>query len=138
MRRGFTLIELIIVMGLVAALTAMVTLNLTGSRKRVGVATTMEVLAADLRGSQMRAMEGEGAQEIVFGGDRYTLNPEGFVVTLDPEITITSSYAQNKITFAARSGETAGPGTITVTDTSGGATKTLTVNQYGTAWTIAN
>ena len=138
MKKGFTLIELIIVMGIVATLTSFVTLNLTGSRKRVGVATTMEVLAADLRGTQMRAMAGEGPQEIVFGGDRYTLNPEGFVVTLDPEIAITTTYPQNKITFAGRSGEAVGQGTITVTDTSGGVTKTLTVNQYGTARTISN
>lgn len=138
MKKGFTLIELMIVMGIVATLTTFVTLNLTGSRKRVGVATAMQILEADLRGSQMRAMSGEGSQEIVFAGDRYTLNPEGFVVTMDPEITVTTTYSQNKITFAARSGEVGSGGTITVTDTTGGVTKTLSVNQYGTTWTVSN
>lgn len=137
MRKAFTLIELIIVMGIVAALTSFVTLNLTGSRKRVGVMATVEILVADLRGAQMRAMSGEGGQEVVFTGDRYTLNPEGFEITLDPEISISTSYGQNKITFAARSGETAA-GIITITDTTGGVSKTLTVNQYGTVGAISN
>lgn len=137
MRKGFTLIELIIIMGMVAGLTAMITVNLTGSRKRVGVMATVEILAADLRGVQMRAMAGDGSQEIVFGGSNYILNPEGFEITLDPEISISTTYAQNKITFAARSGETVA-GTITITDTTGGVTKTLSVNQYGTIGAISN
>lgn len=137
MRKGFTLIELIIIMGMVAGLTAVITVNLTGSRKRVGVMATVETLTADLRGAQMRAMAGDGSQEIVFAGNSYTLNPEGFEITLDPEISIAATYSQNKIDFAARSGETAA-GTITITDTTGGVTKTLTVNEYGTIGAISN
>ncbi|KKU02508.1 MAG: hypothetical protein UX99_C0007G0019 [Candidatus Amesbacteria bacterium GW2011_GWB1_47_26] len=119
MLRGFTLIEMIVVMAIGAVLITATTVNLLGGQRRVVKLAGVEQLVADIRAEQVKAMTGAGAGVVDLAA-----------VDLDNSLTISSSYPGNTITFAPLSGETAA-GTVTVTDDTDQTTRTLHINKYG-------
>lgn len=77
---GFTLTELIIVMAIIAMLTAFTVPSLLSGRAQAEVNTYYETVLADIKQQQLKAMIGEteGRQEsdaygVYFEADRYTL-----------------------------------------------------------------
>ena len=119
MKRGFTLIEMIVVMAIGAVVITATTVNLLGGQRRVVKLAGVEQLVAEIRAEQVKAMMGAGAGVVDLAA-----------IDLDNNLTISSSYTGNKITFAAVSGETEA-GTVTVVDSTDGTTKTLHINSYG-------
>ena len=127
MRRGFTLIEMIVVMAIGAVVITATTVNLLGGSRRVVKGAGVGQLVAEIRGEQMRAMTGDttaGAGVLDLGG-----------LDLDNNLTISTTFSGAQIAFAPISGEIvgyiAGQDTVTVVDSTDGTTKTLHINKYG-------
>ena len=119
MKRGFTLIEMIVVMAIGVVVITATTVNLLGGQRRVAKLSGVEQLVADIRTENVKTMMGAGAGGIDLAA-----------VDLDNSLTIKSSYPGNTITFAPISGETQA-GTVTLTDDTDGTVKTLYINSYG-------
>lgn len=120
MKLGFTLPELLIVMGIVAILTTLATVNLLRPQHQASTQAALATLMADLRLHQLKAMLGD------------TEDSANFSITLEPPLQVSTTFPNNQIVFQAGSGEVAGPNTIIITNPNGPTTTTLTVNRYGT------
>lgn len=152
MRRGLTLIEIIIVFGVLATLLAFTSLNLTLPQHRSVINTTLTTLASDLRQMQLKAMSGDtegrgtvGNYGLYFGSSGYTLfhgsaysgsDPTNAVITLDPSLILTNiTFPGSTVVFSAGSGEivgfTPGSNTFTLHHTLESVDKTFTLNRYG-------
>lgn len=149
---GFTLVEVVVVMGLVAILITIVTGTLFQSRSAASVSTTALQVINDAHEQQMNAMLGATASAGVypdysiyftpnsytlFAGDTYTAtNPSNVLVTLDPPLTFTNiSFPSNTLTFLRLSGDVSayqtGHTSVTLTDSETGDSHTLMVNRRG-------
>lgn len=147
---GFTLVEILLVMGLFAVLASFITINLIRPQTKASVDTTINTLAADLKEAQLKAMIGDSEGQltaqtygIFFSSNSYTIfrgtiyNPadtSNFVINLDSTETLGNTFSGNQVVFARRSGEVAsfinGSNTITISD-NGGNSKTITINNLG-------
>lgn len=138
---GFTLLELLVVMGITTILLGFVTINLLKIQHNTSVSGASDTLIADMKSQQMKAMSGASSDNlgihftssnsyILFHGT-YADDSTRFTVSLDDPISILNSPG-NEIIFSKLSGEVAGaPYTITIKNTAGVEQQTLTVNQYG-------
>jgi prepilin-type N-terminal cleavage/methylation domain-containing protein len=147
--KGFTLVEVVVVMALLAILSGLAVVNLIGNQREVVADASASTLIADLRTQQMKAMMGDDsggatAQSygILFETNSYTLfagssysasDPNNFEVQIDG-LTIDSTLPADTVIFNKASGEvsgfTAGQNTVTFTN-SGGDTTILDINRYG-------
>lgn len=152
-RRGFTLVELIIVMTIFAIVAGLITTNLIRPQTSASVDATVNILASDLKAQQIKSMIGDTntmptAQSfgIYFENNKYTLftgssyNPldtNNFTVNLDANITLTNFPLppSNPIIFSRRSGEVlnfiSGQNTLTIQNIETGDQKILTLNHPG-------
>lgn len=151
LKPAFTIVDLLLVMGLVTIVFSLTSVNLLGLQNKPSLATSVQKLAVDLKGQQNRAMVGDasgGSVSYAWGvyiePARYTLfrgtifvvsDPYSFVVTADPNMTLATSFANSTIVFNKRSGEvnnySLGANSITVTNTASGESKTVTLNSLG-------
>ncbi len=140
--KGFTIIELLVVMGIFAILATLSTLSLTQAQHSTSLNSTVNTLISDLKRQQDKAMigdtEGRGTHSnygIHFDSTDYVLfhdtynvtDTTNFLVNLGGTLHITAS---NDIIFAKGSGESSAT-TITLSDTVSHQQKSLTINQYG-------
>jgi prepilin-type N-terminal cleavage/methylation domain-containing protein len=148
-RAGFTLVELLIVMGVIAVLGGLATVNLFQPQAAANVSSIVDKLVADLKSQQTKAMAGDtwgagSAQEhgIYVQSGEYTLFKGGAYSAVDTDnidieteggVTLSTTLPSTQVVFAKGSGEvngfTNGSNTITITGT--GGTKTVTINRYG-------
>ena len=137
---GFTLVELMVVMGIFALMLGFTSINLIRPQTQANLDTTVTTLVSDLKQQQIRAMSGDGpsAYGVYLEPNRYTLftgsiysagATDNFSINMDGGVTLSPT---TQIVFAQRSGETSTT-TITVTNTNSNQTKTITINQYGAA-----
>lgn len=145
--KGFVLIELILVMGIILLLTGFVSFSLINQQKNVSVASFEESLSADIRGQQLKAMQGFSGEAygvyldltkyVLFKGTSYSpTDASNFIVELDPGIVITNvTFPQSSIIFSSTSGElnnyTDGNSSFTVQDVSAAKSINVTLNRYG-------
>ena len=122
MRRGFTLIELIVSIGILLILITLTSINYFSVYPRANLAAAEDVLIADLKTVQSNAMFG--------GGDTIW---DTFISNLPHDITLTTTLVNNQLTFLHGSGEIANytPGQDTITLTNGMSSRTLRFNQFG-------
>ena len=149
---GFTLMEIIVVMGIIAVLFRLSTVNLLGLERRPKLTATMETLVSDLQSQQLKAMQKEGAggsssanygihfetgRYILFGGTSYNpLDAANVPITLPEAIQISNiTFPSSNILFAPGSGEivgfVSGSNTITLIQTQNQEQETLKLNRYG-------
>lgn len=150
-RKGFTLLELIIVMTIFAIMAGFVTINLIKPQTSASVDATANVLASDLKAQQIKSMVGgsdslpqpqnfgiyfESNKYTLFSGSVYNPNdPNNFIVSLDINISIVNNSFQQPTVFARRSGEVtglpSGSNSLTVQNIETGDQKILTINRLG-------
>jgi len=148
--QAFTIIELLVVMGIMAILLSVSTSSLMGPKHKASLNSSINVLISDLASQQLKAMvgdtEGRGVSPdnygiylqtgnyVLFHGTNYLFNDSAnFPVNLGDNIQIDStSFPQSQIVFTAGSGELiSGAGLLIVKNTVTGEQKTITLNQYG-------
>lgn len=147
-RRGFTLIELIVVLGVLSTLTGLSYLTLFGRIQQTDVTSVVVSLIADLRSQQVRAMSGEqtngsgsyGAhldtnQYVIFSGSTYSANDPRNTAFPVSGAHLSTTFAGGHVVFSPGSGEITGfspsANAITVTSVEGGSAKTIRLNRYG-------
>lgn len=150
--RGFTLIEVIVVMTLFALLSTFATINLLRPQTKISLDTTVSTLVADIKQQQLKSMVGESGSAalattfglyfeptryILFPGSSYNpVNPDNFVVDLDNNMVLSNIlFPSQTIVFSRMSGEVVGfsPGSNSVVarNNNSGEQKTVTINRYG-------
>lgn len=149
--RGFTLIETLLVMGIVAVLAGIASLSLGNLYPQADLSTSLDVLMSDVKTQQLKAMTGfapdlpqvmahgiffESSQYTLFAGDSYNpADPTNIVVTTSNNITIgTASIPSNTLIFSPGSGEvqnyTSGA-SLNLTEANTGRQKSLNFNAMG-------
>lgn len=137
--KAFTLIEFIVVAGIIAVLSAFITVNLLVSRQSASQQSTLNSLLADIKNQQLKAMTTAGFFGLYFESNRYTLfsgsaysapDPQNFVVSLDPSLTLSATFPSSILVFSAGSGEITG--FVAGSDSLTLGTETLVFNRYGT------
>ena len=150
-KRGFVLIELIVVLALFGALIGLSSINLLGSRNSATISSTVDNVTSDLSSQQTKAMSSttsaggatpygvrfESTRYILFHGSVY--NPSdstNSVVPLSGGTTFSViNFPNASIIFASQIGEVVGynpsASTVTVYQPGNFASKTIVVNQYG-------
>lgn len=147
---GFTLVELLVVMGLLAILLSLTTVNLFSPQTDASLEGDVLTIANDIKAQQLRAMSGDSGSDGVtepFGiyvqSNQYTLfkdaaysggSADNFVISTTSGITLTTNLPSSQVVFSKGSGDVSGfnasANTITVTN-SAGRSKVLTINRYG-------
>lgn len=155
MRKGFTLVELLVIMGIVSLLVSFVVISILKPQSSSSLSSTTNQLISDVRSQQLKSMVGEtGTIEaspsgVFFGPTSYTLfyggnfqngDPNNFVINLPDNVRFsTVSFPGSKVVFATRSGEIVGfsTGTDSVTISwNNSAFRTIRFNKYGSAISV--
>ncbi len=156
-QKGFTLVELIVVGGVVATLFGLVTISVTGTQRRATVAGTLQTVLADIKSQQTKAMSGDasGAPSAVdygvhFDANRYVLfrgstyistDTTNSVFPLEQNLQFTAiTLTGGDLIFMRGSGEVAGylvsANSFVLQDTLTGDQKAIQVNRYGVITSI--
>lgn len=145
---GFTLIELMVVIGLVGIIMTFSTVNLVSLRNKSSLNSMVTQLVADLKQQQMKAMIGNASAPDIFGvhftSNSYALfqgtatDPNKFVIKLDPDLSL--SYDHQDLIFKKLSGERA---TVSLTNlkiknNNSGEEKEIKINEFGVITEVKN
>jgi prepilin-type N-terminal cleavage/methylation domain-containing protein len=124
--KGFTIIEVLIVLTIFITLLGIGYVSVVGIERRAPIGATVTTLIADLRGAQTKAMAGVNQESHGISLAEYSV-PEN--------IAITTTFPGYVVTFARGSGDiigfSQGNNTVTVTQTLTGEHKTIIINRYG-------
>lgn len=152
MQKGFTLVELILVMSFFMLTYGLIGFNFISAKQRTGLTSQVSLLSSDFKNQQLKAMTvdsgGSGTSQnygIYFENGRYTLfrgsvysgvNATNFTVNLgDNQQFSAINLPSSQIIFASVSGEiigyNSGLNTVTLKDSITNVQKTITVNRYG-------
>lgn len=146
-QKGFTLIELMVTIGIFGILIGISTISLSNIQRTSSLSSEVNRLIPDLKEQQVKAMSGDTENSgvvsdygIHFDSASYTLfrstyvagNADNFVISLSPNITVNTSLTGGEMVFQKGSGEVAaGASTVVFTDTTTGRTQTVTINKLG-------
>jgi len=148
---AFTLIELILVIAIMAVLTSIVTIRLSNLVPRANLNTTAEILLAEIRLQQLRAMNREKDENqqsseygiyveqqryVLFSGSSYDENDSDNLITeVSPPLELNSTFPNQTIIFAQGSGEILNfaddQNAVSITDTISNQINTFNFNSYG-------
>jgi len=153
--RGFTIVELMVSMGILTILFALTTINITRLPSSTSQTSSYDRLVSDLRSQQTKAMVGYNSATgatggsaygiyfyfdaaansyhsyILFTGPNYSSGTDYYPVDLDPNLTFTGiTFPDLQVVFATGSGDTAS-GSASITNSLTGEVKTLKLNKYG-------
>ncbi len=150
MKKGFTLVEMLLVMGLFALLISIGSINYFSTFSQTSVGTSEDILIADLRSAQTKAMSGTGVSDtpvtswgvkllgssyVIFAGDTYSaVAPSNYVVTLPSNVAVSTTFPNSEVRFASKSGEVIGYNSSAdiITLTAENSIKNIELNTYGT------
>lgn len=155
-QKGFTIIEMIIVMGVAIILLGLTLSSSITFRTSTLTDTTIATFIADLRNQQIKAMvgdtEGRGNPDsygihisptkyTLFHGNTYSpTDPSNFDVPIDSKINLTTLFPNSIIAFTINSGEitnfTTGSDTVTIKETVNNNQKVIKLNKLGSVVSI--
>lgn len=146
-QKGFTLIEIILVMSILFILFGFTTLSFVKQQNSVSVQSITDSLVSDINSAQNKAMLGDSnaSYGIYFQPDRYVLfagssysqnNPSNFIVNIDPGYQISNvTFSNNTVIFASGSGEVngyaLGSDSLKIQNANGSSSRTIKLNRYG-------
>lgn len=151
-KQGFTLVEVVVVVGLMLFTLGFITQTLFRGQQRTSFTETVNLLVRDMRQQQISVMQGDTFNDHVlsdysirFESDRYILfpgsvyvstNANNRVVPLEPTMKFTSiTFPGAILTFARGSGDVrsynAAANSVTVTDSDTNSQKIISVNEHG-------
>lgn len=148
-KKGFTFVELVIVMGIITLLMMIASVNLLPVKQKVSLSTTVQSLITDIKQQQLKAMSGETNQGIYFdpdqknyfvfkGGIYDPLNTTNFKVPLGDQILVTSlDFTNRQMIFLPESGEIGSfnpsfpLNKIILQNTFSGEQRTVSINKFG-------
>jgi type II secretory pathway pseudopilin PulG len=146
---GFSLVEMVVVIGIIMTFLGLITVNLASQQRRVNLSTAVETFLTDLRFQQLKAMVGDketGMTATDYGiylsSSSYTLFRGSSYVAADPdnlEIPLGQGLqfanSGKTIIFSRFTGEISGynpvQNTIVLEDGNNNLTRTITFNAYG-------
>ena len=151
MKRGVTLIEVLVVIGILLTLIGIASISFLPFRSKSTLDTAVTTLISDTKSQQIKAVAGdtEGRSTsdnygVHFETNSYTLfhgsifNPSdtsNFTVALNDGIQIESTFPSSQIIFSIKSGEVISfsetQNSVTLEDTVEGSSKTVNINRYG-------
>lgn len=142
---GFTLVELMVSIGILVILFTISTINFSTILPNTSQSTTINSLVSDIRAQQTKAQAGNSQYGIHFESASYTLfkgttysstDPSNFVVTLDPTVRLTSTGSQ--IVFSSGSGDVSDPPggneNVSLTNSETNKVTVIKVNKYGATY----
>ncbi len=144
--KGFTLVELGVVIGILATLLGIATISLSGAQQKASINTTVQTIISDMKQQQIKAMIGDtegrsttDSYGIHFESNQYILFHKEYLMGDSTNFAI--DLAQNfqfespgtNVIFQKISGEISADSisSITLLDTTNGNKKTITINKYG-------
>lgn len=154
-QRGLTLVELMVVIGILAMFFSLTLVNLTNIVPRANVTTATDVLVADLKQQQQKSMSGETGtatasgnaqpygihidsnQYVLYSGVTYSaVSASNAAVPVSEALELTTTFPSSNILFNKGSGEVSGytsstSATITVRDTVLNQQRTIRLNKLG-------
>ncbi len=141
---GFTLAELSVVLGIILTLVGLATISLINTQQRTSLNTTVEIIIADLRSQQVKAMVGDtqglaSANDygVHFDNDKYvlfysatysTIEPSNFEVKLPENLEFSTI---GDIVFSKTTGEISSPTTVVLKNITNNEEKTIQLNKLG-------
>lgn len=153
--RGFTFIELIVVMVIFGILISLVTLNLVQARQSTSITASLSTLVADLNAQQIKAMVGDSTvtgtpnsaygiyfepntnRYILFKGTSYSPSSStNYTAEIDSSLVFSPvSFPNSQVVFATVSGElinfNQSQSSVTLNSANSEDQKTLQFNKYG-------
>jgi len=151
MKKGYTYLEVLIVIAIAGLLFGFIAFNLFKTQHETAVTSIVNTLLSDLKNQQTKAMIGvnggrptgdsygiffQSNSYVLFYGNAYnSQDSTNFNVPLDQNLTISTTLASNTLVFSQLSGEVFNfspfQNTITIKNTAGLEQKIITVNRYG-------
>lgn len=151
---GLTLIELMVVVGILGVLFSLTIVNVTRLTPSANVAAVTDTFIADLKSQQQKAMLGETGvllasgsaqpfgihidsnQYVLYAGITYSsASSSNSAIAIPNTIQLSTVFPSSNILFNKGSGEISGyatsSSTITVTDTVTNIQKVIQLNKYG-------
>lgn len=151
--KGFTLIEITTVIGILIILIGLTTINVLHARRQSVLTASVDTFITDLKQQQLKAMvgdtEGRATSDdygIHFGTNNYTLFHDTYSPTEQTNSTIelgdnirfsAVTFSNSQIIFFKNSGEVVNfdpnpnSNTITLVDITNNLQKKITINRYG-------
>jgi len=134
MKKGFTLIEILISIGVISVLAAIAVFNFGNTRTQKILHITANNIVFALEESKSNALAGKNGENqgiyissdsyTQFGGSTYSEGESGNVkTTIDSNISLSTTASSNSIIFARISGDVSAVSTTTVSITSDPTTK---------------
>jgi len=149
---GFTLVELLVIMGISAILFLLISMNFSDARTGTSLTTTGDTLLSDLKSQQTKAMvgdtEGRGIPDtygvyikptsyVLFHGESYVpASTDNFEIKAADGVTLSTTFPSGTIIFATNSGDlvnfNAAQNQIIVKDAYTTRQKVIQFNKLGT------
>ena len=135
-KSGFSIIELIVVMGITLTLLAIGSLAFIKPQQTVNLDAVVNILIADIKSQQTKAMSGDTTSNytIHFEDNRYVL--DNFTVILDESVKITNITFNNQdLVFQKGSGEvnfTENQNSLNIENDNSDESVQISINKYGT------
>lgn len=153
--RAFTMIETVIVMGIILLLMTLGMMSLGRVQQSSSLSSVVETFKSDLKNQQIKAMQGdtesgttpddygihfETNSYSLFRGATYSADLNPYIVNLPKTVEITNFFPNNQVLFMKGLGEVAGCCSgagfkVTFNDTSANIQKTINLNRLG-AYTV--
>lgn len=153
---GFTLPELLTVIGIIAILFGFASINLVGAHRSASIGAVVDTFVADARQQQIKAMSGDtegtaaaGAYGIHFANNEYTLfygetytpaASSNFVIELPGNTVMSTTFPGSTLIFNKANGEVKdfsdSQNTVTIQNAAGSGQTIIEFNKYGVITTI--
>jgi prepilin-type N-terminal cleavage/methylation domain-containing protein len=146
--RGFTLVELLVSMGILALLFGLSSVNVSQLPSNTLQSTNLDTLISDVRSQQTLSMSSDSSYGIHFESGSYTMfkgssYTQGLsantVITLDPGIIFTNiTFPNSVVIFSPGSGDVTGyvadQDGFTIKSNTTGKSTVVKINKYGATY----